>query len=427
MSILRRRTLLGMIVLALFSGETQAAPNASTTPVGSEGRMIQFYGFILPRLIYADRAVESYGNQNTSAVTAAANPVVQSLNSTQNLGGFTGAGADPNDSRASFQLAQSRAGVRINPGERVRGVLEFDFIDFTKSSPLTTMVPRVRQAYVEYSLGDEDIFSVGQFWDAFGPVGPFTYNVVGRMFLAGDIAFMRDQLSWTHKTTTYEATIAAGLQGANRFPGDNNLELNQTPTAALRLNSLLPDGGGFYGFSTILTSLLVDRNRKRQLFAYGVSGHLDLNILDHKLGVRAKGYFGRNLANLGLLSLAFGNAASDVGEVGGFLSLKYKFDNRLGLYAGGGLAQVLNTASMPNIAQGGPGIEQNMNLMVGLDYPLADNLMTFLEVNYYRTRHHLQGLTPNPTPAGPVQTANQGPFAGQRLALTGTGGLSFTF
>ncbi len=57
--------------------------------------------------------------------------------------------ADSQRGRDSFQVAQSRLGLLIENG-RVAAHFEFDFIDFSKASPTTQAVPRLRIANLDY-------------------------------------------------------------------------------------------------------------------------------------------------------------------------------------------------------------------------------------------------------------------------------------
>ncbi len=166
------------ITAAVLSLAVLFSPLAFAKDCTSADGPFCFYGFLLPTLSVASQGVESFSQPNQSAFTAAANPAL--------LGNHTAA-------RSSFQIAQSRMGFVVRPETKTNGRLEFDFIDFTKATPTTAALPRVRRALIEHSLSDSLTLRMGQDWDLVSPLAPHTYNYVGHYFQSGDIAFMRIQ------------------------------------------------------------------------------------------------------------------------------------------------------------------------------------------------------------------------------------------
>lgn len=133
--------------------------HADSTPPHS--RLFRFYGFFLPSLIYGTREVESFSRQNAVAYTAVSNPILSS---------------SPERSTLTLQLEQSRFGFTLGEGSSTSGVLEFDFIDPSKSQAWVNAYPRLRRAFVEYRWDDQNRIQMGQDWDLFSPLVPHTYN-----------------------------------------------------------------------------------------------------------------------------------------------------------------------------------------------------------------------------------------------------------
>jgi hypothetical protein len=120
-----------------------------------------------PRFVASTGAVDSFGQPNAVAVTAAGNPVLS---------------VAPDKARYTFQVAQSRVGFWLNEKGPLRAQLELDFVDFAKSTPTTASLPRVRIARVDYSFAPGHTLAMGQDWDLHAPLNPHGINVVGALF-----------------------------------------------------------------------------------------------------------------------------------------------------------------------------------------------------------------------------------------------------
>ena len=349
---------------------------------------VQGYGFIIPTIVGASAGVDSFSQNNASAFTSAAHPLLAT---------------SPDQGALTFQVAQSRFGIVVGASPKVRGRLELDFIDFTKSSPMMTAVPRLRRATVEYTLNETDLLTLGQEYDLFSYLVPHTYNFVGHYYQAGDSGFMRQQLIWLRNTGSTEYGAALGLQTSNATPSMNNLELSLRPTLALRWASL--GAQSKWGISSIATQILVDRVANQYRSAWGLNAFAELKTSDSAFNLRAEAYGGRNLANLSMLSLSFGNSVADVSEVGGWLTGRWGISSQTGVFGGVGYAQVLNPQQMLasysvtsngssnsyQLSGTGPGIERNGTLRLGMDYKPEPNLTWFLEYAYLTTYFHLLG------------------------------------
>lgn len=182
------------------------------SPLQAIANLMRIYGIVRPVVSFSGSAVESFSNPNASAPTAAANPVLANL-------------AD--EARLSFQVAQTRFGLWINEPGVVRGHLEFDFIDFAKSSPTVQSLVRLRIAAVEWSPAASVTLAAGQDWDLPTPINPFGLNLVGGNFQAGNTGFMRQQIKALVKAT-------AALSSVSRWVCRRQTPRPKTPPSSWR-------------------------------------------------------------------------------------------------------------------------------------------------------------------------------------------------
>lgn len=383
------------------AARAEAPPPAPAPPASALGRaaqavgdLVRIYGILRPTVTFSSHAVESFSNSNAGAVTAAANPVLANL---------------PDDSRLSFQAAQTRFGIWVGEKESVRGHLEFDFIDFSKASPTVQALLRLRIAAVEWSPTERLTIAAGQDWDLHAPLNPHGVNLVGGLFLSGNTAFMRHQVKALYKLgDALELAGAIGMQGANATSRDGPVELARMPTFALRATGLLGKLGKL-GLSGIITRLRFaagsDDERYAVAGALAAFGEL---LPTETLAVRFEAYLGRNIANLGALALSNGRTAEDIDEVGAWVSARQGFFEKHAVYASYGFARVLNgsevvpsysyPAALPGVlpalasatlAGSGPGIRWNTALRLGYDYKPVKALALVAEGSWYKTRHVL--------------------------------------
>ncbi len=380
-----------------------AAPPAPPPPP-----IVRPYGLIKPTLIFSGRPVESYSQPNASAATAAGNPVLASL---------------LHESHYTLQVAQSRLGVWFAEGQPVRGQLEFDFIDFGKSSPTVQAIPRLRIAKVEWALSDSTVLMAGQDWDLYGPVNPHTINLVGGSFQAGNTGFMRQQVKLIWHNDSLEVGGALGLAGINAGPRPLLPEYNGMPSIAARAALLLGPAGriGVDAFATQWRFAAgTPTEEKAFAGAFGIYG--DVTPVE-RFNLRFEAYYGQNFANTGALALGYGRVAPatmteaaklvSMKEVGGFLSAKYGFDDTNAVYGLFGLAKVLNdsdvipsytpavvdmttgavTAAAALSAANGPGIKQNMTARLGYEFRYDKSLAFMFEGFMFQTQHQLDQAT----------------------------------
>jgi hypothetical protein len=355
--------------------------------------IIRPYATIKPTIVVAGSPVESFNQANATAATAAGNPVITAVQ---------------DEASTTFQVGQSRLGFWFNEKGKTRGQFELDFIDFTKSSPTVGALPRLRIAKVEWSLSDSTVLMAGQDWDLFSPVNGYTLNIVSVAYQAGNSAFMRQQAKLIWHNDSLELATAIGLAGINNGAKALLPEYSRIPTVAARA-ALLFGAAGRVGISGIATSwrFAPDQPTERDALAGGASLYGDLTLAE-RFTVRFEAYVGRNLANIGALTLGQGNPTDDIDEVGGFLSAKLGLNESHALYVLGGMAKVLNddkvvpSYTYPTIpADGtapanstaapgaGPGMKQNMVLRLGYEYRFDKTLAVMLEGFYFDTEHVL--------------------------------------
>lgn len=368
-----------------------APPPPPSSPGALEAltNLIRFHGIIRPVVTFSGGALESFSNPNASAPTAAANPVLANL---------------PDDSRLTLQVAQTRFGFWINEPGELRGHLEFDFIDFAKSSPTVQALLRLRIATVEWSPAKDFTLAAGQDWDLPTPINPFGLNMVGGNFQAGNTGFMRQQIKALYKAAdALELALALGLQGANATPKDAAIELARVPTFAVRVTALLGSLGRI-GIGGIATQLRLSPGAMQQRTFAGAGNLFGELTPTATTTVRFEGYIGSNAANLGVLSIGYGRLNRNVAEAGGFISVRQGFSNQA-LYATFGHAHVLDpdevvpSYSYPDpdmpafgsatAAGTGPGIRWNTAARIGYEWKPLKPLAIALEGFWYNTSHAL--------------------------------------
>lgn len=394
------------------AASVQLPPSPVETVLG----MLRPYATLKPAVIPSSGAVESFGQPNASAVTAAGNPVVSIA---------------PGDPRLTFQVAQSRLGLAVNEAGQVRAQLEVDFLDFSKASPTVVSLPRLRIARIEWAPTPTFSLIAGQDWDLHAPVNAHGANLVGTRFLSGNIAFMRQQVKAIGLLGGFELGAAVGMEGANTTAKDNAFELSGVPTFAVRGSYLV--GKGRVGVSAIATSLLLGFGTpsQRRALSGGVTAFGDVTF--GRTTLRGELSLGRNMANIGLLSLGFGGP-SDVDEWGGFLSARHGFSDMHFIYGTVGLARVLNRdavrpsysypsmpadGSMPAMATAvlagtGPGLLHNAGGTLGYELRINKHLAFMLEGFLLDSEHKLTDFDATRT-------------SGRRLALGGELAAMVTF
>lgn len=353
----------------------------------------ELYGFIKASAMYSTEALGSFNNINLSAPTHA----VAHTKSSDSRG------------RLSFQTQQTRAGVNMKKGDNISAKIEFDFIDFNKSSPTTQMNPRVRIASVTYAWENQKVI-IGQDWDLFSPVGATTFDYVGLYFLAGNTGFMRQQAQYLNTQGNWEIAGAIGMAGNNPGTIDSDLELSKAPSYSARASYSLENGR--MGVSTIYAKLKYETNQSsHDSYAYNVFFE---KVLADTI-IKSEAYYGQNLANLGSLSIGRGTATSNVNEFGGTLSVSRKLDPQNIPFAGIGFAKVDNkneltpfatTTTGTNVITA-PGIKSNFLMRLGWEYKVTEDFSWISEVSRYETTSKLTALNYQNNISGSLETGIQ--------------------
>ncbi|MGE3610416.1 MAG: hypothetical protein AB7I27_12575 [Bacteriovoracaceae bacterium] len=367
--------------------------SSSAFAVTANGFDLTAYGFIKSSAMYSDHALASYNNINLSAPTYA---VAQSR------------GVDKT-SRMSFQTQQSRVGANLKKGDNLSAKLEFDFIDFNKSSPTTQMNPRVRIASVTYAWENQKVI-IGQDWDMFSPVTTYTFDYVGLYFMAGNTGFMRQQAQYLNTQGDWEFGAALGMAGNNPGAIDADLEIAKAPTYALRATRNLEKGR--IGLSGIYSRLNYETSNHTAHDAYGFNGFYEK--IYNALSVKSEVYYGQNLANLGTLSIGKGTNSTNIREWGATLTGSYMMYEKNYLFGGAGIAAVTNKDQLSSFALNGTtnvitttGIKQNFLTRVGWEYRVTDDFSWITEFSRYQTESKLSSSKYHTVVAHSLETGIQ--------------------
>lgn len=345
---------------------------SSAQAVSQKGFETEFYGFIKASSMYSSEALASYNNINLSAPTHA---VAHTKNADQR-------------GRMSFQAQQSRAGVNLKKDE-LSAKLEFDFIDFSKSSPTTQMNPRVRIASVTYAVENHK-FIIGQDWDLFSPVTSMTFDYVGLYFMAGNTGFMRQQAQYLNTQGKWEFGAAVGMAGNNPGTTDSDLELGKSPTYSARASYALTQGR--IGVSAIYAHLKYDANDSSH-DAYGYNAFYESTL--GETTIKSEAYYGQNLANLGSLSIGKGTMNTDVKEYGATLTASHKLTAKNVPFGGLGLARIDNKNELTPFSTNAsnlvtnPGIRSNFLMRLGWEYKVTDDFSWISELSRFDTTSKL--------------------------------------
>jgi hypothetical protein len=378
-----------------------APPPPPPPPPPADKPLFRFYGILKPTVVAAN-ALESFGQQNFSAPTAVSNPVFVT---------------DHDDIAWSFQAQQTRFGVAVGEGLPVTAKLEIDFVDsslppgFNRSSPAQATTPRLRQAYLEWTIMEGHKLTIGQLWDFFSPLNNHTYNLVGNLFQSGNTGFMRHQLGYTGNFGPIEASLVLGLTAQNLGAALNQVEYGKMPTIVPRVG--YRKGKELWvGASAIISRVSFEVNTPNQDTHMVYGGNLFGEMTFGALNLRAEAYFGQNLNNLGVLSLANARHSAagteyDIPEAGGWVSAKYTATANHSAHLVVGGAAVLNTDDMapgytPAVAadpamgiaaapaaRTGVGIQNNISLRAGYAYSPFTGFSLVLEPFIIITKHKL--------------------------------------
>lgn len=331
------------------------------------------YGFLRLSTTAASSALASSNAINQVATTQAA-PKLSSLDDT---------------SRLTFQAQQSRIGLTITQDKDFQGKLEVDFLDTSKSSPTTQMQPRLRIASVTiYQEGYRLV--IGQDWDLFSPLSPYTFNLVGNYFMAGNSGFIRQQLQYLKEINNFELGLAAGLFSSNVTNRDSDVEVSKSPTYATRFAYKLNNGR--IGLSALYGNLKYESQAGSRHDTYGLNTFFEKKF--QSLEFKSEFYYGQNLANSSANTMGRGTADANVKEWGGFLSFYYRLEH-FDIFGGVGMARITNPSELPVLSQNSnnvvvnPGVKSNFTTKLGIKKEIKKSLDWVTEIARFETEYKL--------------------------------------
>ncbi len=330
------------------------------------GALFEPYGFIKFGYNASTRSLDSFGNNNLSAPTAAHPDLT----------------ASDSDFQSSFQAAQSRIGTWIRMQEHVKGQLEFDFIDFKLASPTTGSKPRLRIAKISYSPSENQEFIFGQDWDIFSPNKPYSFNIVGLYFQAGNLGFMRQQVQWKMTSDSSLFAVALGLPGKNETATDADLERSKYPLFSSSYTfKFSPHFDA--GVSGTIGKLDIGPNLTG---VYGINPHFSLK-LPGTIDFKAEGYFGQNLGNAGFLPLSIASTSEIIHEAGGYGSFKSPLSSKINLLGGIGFANVTDAVGAPTPFASNLRVKNNIRTSIGISYEIEKGFLFYNENSLFRTTY----------------------------------------
>lgn len=358
------------MLLALASTSAHAQPPGLPSSEPSSDLKIVPYGFIKASVTAADSALGSYNNVNMSAPT------------------FAVAHSKTGDaqSRTSFQVAQSRIGATMQKGAKISGRIEMDFIDFSKSSPAQQTVPRLRRALVTYK-GEGWHMDIGQDWDLFAPTNPYTYDIVGLYFNAGNSGFQRQQIQYHRDMNNWQFSGAIGMATQNSSTTDKDAEMSNTPSFSVRAKNTT--GPVISGVSAIYSRLNYTSSNDSWHDAYGLNAFFEREV--STFGLKAEVFYGQNLGNLNTLTLAKGSSTANVREWGGFLSANWQACENNKIFGGFGIDRVTNKQNVAAIAYDANnnltsnGAFSNVLTRLGWEHQIEKDFSFMLEVTRFQT------------------------------------------
>ncbi len=275
-----------------------------------------FYGFIKAGLSNSDNGLKSFGSDGFRAPTEASN---------QNSSVAVVAGEDT-QSQNSIQSAQTRWGVKIKKGERLKGILEFDGAA-NNGSPSAGANIRLRQAHIHFKLSQGGSFFAGQKWVTFAGLNPHTVNMVGAGFRSGNSGFIGNEFGYTHTLGDFKVYLTLGNKGQNSSVNTTDTELG-VPAQTLRFD--YNSGSHHLGLAYITGELKQKElntatNKNSKVAGSKVFYSLSFDSVNFK----AEYFRGHNLGDMGFLTLANSRVTDDkkYKESGLFASLKYSFKN----------------------------------------------------------------------------------------------------
>lgn len=338
-----------------------------------DGMEFRPYGFIKLSTLVSSSGVGSSNAFNQAASTQAS-PHLKNID---------------DDSRLTFQAQQSRIGFLISRSKEIQGKFEFDFVDSAKASPTVQMNPRVRVAAITINQDDYKII-IGQDWDLFSPMSPYSFNSVGNYFMNGNIGFFRQQIQYLSTKGKIDYGMALGLAGPNASAQDTDLEISKSPSYTGRIAYLLENGK--IGISGLYTNYKYETVQGPRRDSFGISPYFEKKWGTFEL--RSEVYYGQNLANTGANALGRGTNDTNAKELGGFVSF-YKALEQFDLFGGAGIARITNPQEIKELQLNAnntvtnPGALSNSSIRIGLRKEIFKDVDLLSELTRYETKYKL--------------------------------------
>ncbi|WP_334016112.1 hypothetical protein [Alteromonas sp. S167] len=196
-----------------------------------------FKGMIKTEAVTSNQAVASYGSvySQVAPTHALRTDIFGGAPATEQQTNFL------ESESTSFQAAQTRFSLNMKH-EKIRGVLELDFIDgedgFTNQTAIQAQEPRLRLATLYYDYSKNLTIFGGQKWTtAAGIKSSGSYNWIGSAFRAGNTGFLAMEVGATYKAENLSITGALTGKGRNATAGGiNGNELGRMPGFAFDVN-----------------------------------------------------------------------------------------------------------------------------------------------------------------------------------------------
>ena len=196
-----------------------------------------FKGMIKTEAVTSNQAVASYGSvySQVAPTHALRTDIFGGAPATEQQTNFL------ESESTSFQAAQTRFSLNMKH-EKIRGVLELDFIDgedgFTNQTAIQAQEPRLRLATLYYDYSKNLTIFGGQKWTtAAGIKSSGSYNWIGNAYRAGNTGFLAMEVGATYKADNLSITGALTGKGRNATAGGvNGNELGRMPGFAFDVN-----------------------------------------------------------------------------------------------------------------------------------------------------------------------------------------------
>ncbi len=275
-----------------------------------------FKGMIKAELVYSDSGVASFGSGYSQV--APTNALRTDI--------FGGSPATPQQTRflesdaTSFQVAHSRFSLNMKH-EKVRTILEFDFIDgedgFSNQTAIQAQGARLRLATIYYDASDKLTIFAGQKWTtAAGIKSSGSYNWIGNAYRAGNSGFLALEAGASYKNAGWTLTGAITGRGRNNTAaGINSNELGSIPGLAIDVNYKFSDHMvGFAGHTAQVTyeqepNFVSGENQDANFYK------LYTTLKFGSVSISAEAYTGEGLNNQNALGIAPASSLSPAGVV----------------------------------------------------------------------------------------------------------------